>query len=811
MCTTSLQLRSRVFSLKAISILLFSLLLSTVVLVGSCLASDIQKCENDCLKKAKLFFEPADYVYDVQRVGTTVGDWVVKENFFPAKYCKNEKLLNKIGCGLSMAVCKKNGFYAALFHNTKNDFYVLAFRGTDSLIDGWEDIKNFLGFGGDLCVNTQYFIANEITNTILTDRKIDTSRLVVVGHSLGGGLASFAALRHGLQAYVYNTARSSWVTKELTSQNAKIHSYITYLEPDYHVDIVSSLGSPTSKTTDYYIETPISRLPDKYGKGRVERAKDLITGLIAGGFTDEMLKKTFSQLTDSQIWYGIKLHSRANFRAAFYGDCANTIDGIKKPIATAIVFDHSGSMNEEQKNDVAIKAAVSYVQEMEEVDQLSVSTFSDRAESPENLHMQLKSSIGPSVVSVLMATKPSGKTNIGAGLESGLGQLCSVSSEKYKKGALLLSDGMNNVGEYDSTVEKYRRMDIPIFTIKYGKKASEKDLRDIAEKTNGSYWPANQVTLNHVYTKIKDDIYGNTGILASHDWMGPDTRLAYDFDVSPGADTLNVKTTWQGSRLKTLLRSPGGVAYSDEALPSDQDRFEESSISQYFQITVPEPGKWRVELSWDVPPEVPERVNLNVSEHTDVYTNIHGFKPEYKKGEVVEITVNAMELDSGNNKFPLQDVRVRVTIQIPGEEIIRIISAQGAHLQVYEDLVKKNSRVEELFDDGNHNDYGIKDGIFGGAFSETMLEGSYIVTAEIAGNKSDGTRVNRKSVSSFQVGNIASNRVTTSQIAQHGTNNGKSSTPRVISPLGNMNSGSQRESNSGGGGRSRSLMDSISN
>ena len=82
--------------------------------------------------------------------------------------------------------------------------YVLAFRGTDT--------NNFKAFATDMLANAkqlfefkgaQYTQAIEIANALSVPLK---GRLVVAGHSLGGGLASAAAIVGDFSADTFNAS-----------------------------------------------------------------------------------------------------------------------------------------------------------------------------------------------------------------------------------------------------------------------------------------------------------------------------------------------------------------------------------------------------------------------------------------------------------------------------------------------------------------------------------------------------------------------------------------------------------------------------
>ena len=146
-----------------------------------------------------------------------------------------------------------------------------------------------------------------------------------------------------------------------------------------------------------------------------------------------------------------------------------------------------------------------------------------------------------------------------------------------------------------------------------------------------------------------------------------------------------------------------------------------------------------------------------------------------------------------------------------------MIQAQSTNFRVYNDVVQDITREIDLFDDGKHNDYKPDDGIFGGFFTETQLNGSYIVTAYIEGSKANGTHVSRRSTGTFQVGSLHNAEVTTSEIMQYARQLEEKMKAKVVNPLGSMQSPasstptSKNSSGSKRKKRSRSLMDSLSN
>jgi len=104
-----------------------------------------------------------------------------------------------------------DGFRAVLFKRRDANKYVLAFTGTDEFID-WaaDETQATVGF------SSQYNRAVDLAGKL--QKKLGQMNLRLVGHSLGGGLASTAALVHGLEATTFNPAGVHTVT--LWSHNA---------------------------------------------------------------------------------------------------------------------------------------------------------------------------------------------------------------------------------------------------------------------------------------------------------------------------------------------------------------------------------------------------------------------------------------------------------------------------------------------------------------------------------------------------------------------------------------------------------------
>jgi len=99
----------------------------------------------------------------------------------------------------------KDGFSASLFAGSDGTFY-LAFRGTEptSWEDWWADLMQGGGY-----ITSQYEQALDLVRNVLAEIERRGGRLIVTGHSLGGGLALASSYAYEIDAIVFNPATSN--------------------------------------------------------------------------------------------------------------------------------------------------------------------------------------------------------------------------------------------------------------------------------------------------------------------------------------------------------------------------------------------------------------------------------------------------------------------------------------------------------------------------------------------------------------------------------------------------------------------------
>jgi hypothetical protein len=122
------------------------------------------------------------------------------------------------------------GFDAQLYHDASQNRYILVFRGTDSIGDDWD--ANFGQARGER--TRQYRLALNLAKDVLLS--IGNASLEFAGHSLGGGLATLAALETDRTATVFNTAAlqpSTAAIYGLTSEYQNANASVRHIHTDF--------------------------------------------------------------------------------------------------------------------------------------------------------------------------------------------------------------------------------------------------------------------------------------------------------------------------------------------------------------------------------------------------------------------------------------------------------------------------------------------------------------------------------------------------------------------------------------------------
>jgi PKD repeat protein/Mg-chelatase subunit ChlD len=194
---------------------------------------------------------------------------------------------------------------------------------------------------------------------------------------------------------------------------------------------------------------------------------------------------------------------------------SNTASTIEKDIVLhegngsdiVLVIDSSGSMRSTDPYNLRKEAARLFVDLAHYDDQIAVVDFDGSAHLRASL-----CNVGEnrrSLKSAINAIDSSGGTNIGSGLNAGYNQLNGGNAMvSHIKGAILLSDGIHEVGTHPSSVvPSYVSNGWPIYTIAHSNAADEELMNNIAQTTGGKYYKTDEAwDLLSLYLGIHRDL-----------------------------------------------------------------------------------------------------------------------------------------------------------------------------------------------------------------------------------------------------------------------------------------------------------------
>ncbi|MCX6075165.1 MAG: Ig-like domain-containing protein, partial [Campylobacterales bacterium] len=117
------------------------------------------------------------------------------------------------------------GFQVALYKNPQ-DQYVIAFAGTDSILDGITDVS--MGIHTLIAgVTSQFIQGDAVVSKWINDYPLSASNTIIVGHSLGGSLAQYFGATTQFETLTYN----AYGIGNKVSGGSNITNYITMYDP----------------------------------------------------------------------------------------------------------------------------------------------------------------------------------------------------------------------------------------------------------------------------------------------------------------------------------------------------------------------------------------------------------------------------------------------------------------------------------------------------------------------------------------------------------------------------------------------------
>jgi Ca-activated chloride channel family protein len=172
-------------------------------------------------------------------------------------------------------------------------------------------------------------------------------------------------------------------------------------------------------------------------------------------------------------------------------DAADVAATVRPPMALAIVFDRSGSMETDGKMDRAREAAHRVVDRLSDADQLAIVSYASDHEV--NLALAPVGQLGRARIRrVIDELYLGGGTNLSSGLDAGIAEVERARGSGTLRRVVLMSDGNANQGETDpdvlaETARHARRRGVTVTSVGVGVDFNEDLMTGLAEAGGGAY------------------------------------------------------------------------------------------------------------------------------------------------------------------------------------------------------------------------------------------------------------------------------------------------------------------------------------
>jgi uncharacterized protein YegL len=384
-----------------------------------------------------------------------------------------------------------------------------------------------------------------------------------------------------------------------------------------------------------------------------------------------------------------------------------------KSSAVMVVLDVSGSMSGSYLDQAKHSASI-FVGHLTEADQVGVVQFDDSYSVIYSL-TDVTSETKSGAQAAINGASGGGYTSIGGGLQTAASAL-SGASDDYAKIIVLLTDGEENTEPWVADVKpSIIDQGITIHNVGLGS-ADAEQLLGLAQDTGGTFMFADdESSLGEIYNQFRRDIGDLTNISSDEGHLVQDEVNSFDVPVDDSIDSLSISVQYQGSDIDLIITVPDGSEIS--ASDPQVDRMEEGPTYEFWEISDPEPGEYTVSAVGVDIPDGGEDYLLEADASSSIIATVSTNKDEYLPGEWMKVSA-----------FALQDLQ----------------SLSGLSVSANITTGLYTSELLTLFDDGEHGDGEVNDGVYANFFNGTATTGTYTVVASFEGQTVEGRSFARK-------------------------------------------------------------------
>ncbi|RMG55344.1 MAG: VWA domain-containing protein [Gammaproteobacteria bacterium] len=502
------------------------------------------------------------------------------------------------------------GFHGSVFTGPGNEV-IVAFEGTysKSIPDLITDLVQFLA---QCHLSKQYKEGLDLYDRAAAAFPGRTIR--VTGHSLGGGIAQYVALKRGVDAIVFNAAGLGPATMKNIGQSLYDKGLCTgsrfpggglvLMIADLIVGGKPSV--PDSPGTQRFVTKGFLTSDSE----ETRQLFDLVgtkTGTYAGSSWDVPMVVTQNGWGGLLERHGMQNMYNALLALSLAGQSSSEPEG-----SVLAVVDSSGSMTRTDPHDLRLKALHMLVDGLGDTSAFGLIDFDSHARKVAGLEPLglYNSDRRRRLHRAIDRVDSDGGTNIGGALKLA-GSMLGEAGAVENLAVVLLTDGADSFG-WTGSLETIPS-DVPIHTIALSSQADRTALGNLSAATGGIHDIAEtDEDLVRIMGNLLDQSVGGQALLIQVAKLEQGQTHKADVWVDTGTEVLKVSVAWAGSDMDLNLISPDGRRISiDQAKSSGYGV--EAPAYDIIRVPHPAPGRWRIEVvGVDLPPGG-EELTLNAT------------------------------------------------------------------------------------------------------------------------------------------------------------------------------------------------------
>jgi len=280
----------------------------------------------------------------------------------------------------------------------------------------------------------------------------------------------------------------------------------------------------------------------------------------------------------------------------------------------------------------------------------------------------------------------------------------------------------------EKVLPNYKEQEIAVFTVAFGEGADKNLLKDIADLTANEigirnfYFIEQARNIQPVFSEIVEQLKKSREKIIEEEVKFRGQEIIHKINIDDFIREVNFKFIFSKkilpSQVQISLEDPQGNIINRETKSEEIGHIFEEGYELY-NIFNPIPGTWNVIIEGQK--DVKLDITISTWGRTELKILKQEMKAKYNVNEPIPILASLYIEDKRvTSEDFLSNLKFEAFIENPDQEVIML----------------------DLYDDGNHSDKNIKDGIYGNIFKDTSLSGDYIIKIIAQGLTSGMRRFN---------------------------------------------------------------------